>query len=265
MGEVNLPVRIASFTLVGIGLILLSLNIIFDGSINVALPLVFLVLGGGFFILVFRFRQKWNWASYLYIPGSLLAAFGIIFLLNTLTRDWNSWAYAWLLLVAAIGVGMLLAGRSQNWPPAINLVGWGLAAAGITFFCVFGAITGGLFIQIFAPILLVAAGLSLRWLHLETILPESVLRRLRSPAQMIQTDQSDTVPAGSEMVEPLSSRELEILHLIGAGLSNQQIAEKLTVASSTVKTHINNIYGKLGVQTRVQAVNRARELGIIDS
>ena len=55
-------------------------------------------------------------------------------------------------------------------------------------------------------------------------------------------------------VEP---RELEVLRLIDAGLSNQQIADKLSVAPSTVKTHINNIYGKLGVQTRVQAVTRA--------
>jgi ATP/maltotriose-dependent transcriptional regulator MalT len=58
---------------------------------------------------------------------------------------------------------------------------------------------------------------------------------------------------------------LEVLHLIDQGFSNQEIAVKLTVASSTIKTHINNIYNKLGVQTRVQALNRARELGILSS
>jgi LuxR family maltose regulon positive regulatory protein len=67
------------------------------------------------------------------------------------------------------------------------------------------------------------------------------------------------------LVEPLSVRELEVLRLIDAGLSNQQIADKLSVAPSTVKTHINNIYGKLGVQTRVQAVTRARELNLLDT
>ena len=54
-----------------------------------------------------------------------------------------------------------------------------------------------------------------------------------------------------------------MLRLIDQGLSNPEIAEKLTLAPSTVKTHINNIYGKLGVQTRVQALKHARELKLL--
>ena len=91
------------FHLVGVGVGLLALNLVLGPTFNVALPLVFLVLGGGFFILVFRLRQKMAWASFLYIPATLLTAFGIVFLLNVLTRDWNSWAYSWLFLVAAVG------------------------------------------------------------------------------------------------------------------------------------------------------------------
>ena len=56
-------------------------------------------------------------------------------------------------------------------------------------------------------------------------------------------------------------RYAPLLRLIAQGLSNQQIADRLTLASSTVKTHINNICSKLDVQTRVQAVNKARGLG----
>ncbi len=63
--------------------------------------------------------------------------------------------------------------------------------------------------------------------------------------------------------EPLSERELVVLRLIAEGLSNQEIAERLVVAVSTVKTHINNIYGKLGVGNRTQALTRARELGLL--
>jgi LuxR family transcriptional regulator, maltose regulon positive regulatory protein len=50
--------------------------------------------------------------------------------------------------------------------------------------------------------------------------------------------------------------------LVEQGLSNQEIAARLNIAASTVKTHINNIYGKLAVQTRTQAIRRARELGL---
>lgn len=66
------------------------------------------------------------------------------------------------------------------------------------------------------------------------------------------------------LLDPLSEREREVLHLIAAGLKNREIAGKLTVALSTVKTHINNIYGKLGVSNRVQAVTRAREMNLLD-
>ena len=66
-----------------------------------------------------------------------------------------------------------------------------------------------------------------------------------------------------ELVEPLSERELEVLRLIAAGLSNREIAEELVIAISTVKSHINNIYGKLGVRRRTQAIARSQELDIL--
>jgi LuxR family maltose regulon positive regulatory protein len=63
----------------------------------------------------------------------------------------------------------------------------------------------------------------------------------------------------SSLVEPLSPRELEVLGLLAAGLSNRQIAEKLIISLGTAKTHIHNIYGKLEVSNRAQAIARARE------
>jgi LuxR family maltose regulon positive regulatory protein len=65
------------------------------------------------------------------------------------------------------------------------------------------------------------------------------------------------------LVEPLSARELEILRLIALGHSNQAIADTLILAVSTVKRHINNLYGKLDVQSRTQALVRARELNLL--
>jgi LuxR family maltose regulon positive regulatory protein len=69
----------------------------------------------------------------------------------------------------------------------------------------------------------------------------------------------------AEMVEPLSERELEVLQLIGEGFSNREIAQELTLSVNTVKVHTSNIYGKLGVNSRTQAVARARALGILPS
>ncbi|MCX6045938.1 MAG: LuxR C-terminal-related transcriptional regulator [Chloroflexi bacterium] len=70
-------------------------------------------------------------------------------------------------------------------------------------------------------------------------------------------------PAIQKLVEPLSQREREVLHLIAAGLSNTAIAEQLVVSVGTVKTHLKHIYGKLAVQSRTQAIAQARTLGLL--
>jgi LuxR family maltose regulon positive regulatory protein len=66
-----------------------------------------------------------------------------------------------------------------------------------------------------------------------------------------------------QLIDPLSDRELELLHLIANGMSNQQVAEELVLTVGTVKWHLSNIYSKLGVNSRTQAVARARELHLL--
>lgn len=61
----------------------------------------------------------------------------------------------------------------------------------------------------------------------------------------------------------ISRREYEVLELIAAGLSNQEIAEKLFVSASTVKTHVSNVLAKLDARRRTQAIQKAKELRII--
>ena len=70
---------------------------------------------------------------------------------------------------------------------------------------------------------------------------------------------------GADVIEPLSERELEVLQLIAEGLTNPEIAARLTLALNTVKAHTRNIYGKLGVHSRTQAIARARALGVLSS
>jgi DNA-binding CsgD family transcriptional regulator len=65
------------------------------------------------------------------------------------------------------------------------------------------------------------------------------------------------------LVDPLSPRELEVLNMIAKGHSNREISEQLFLALDTIKGHNRNIYGKLGVKNRTQAVNKAVSLKII--
>jgi DNA-binding NarL/FixJ family response regulator len=67
----------------------------------------------------------------------------------------------------------------------------------------------------------------------------------------------------STLVEPLTERELSVLRLIAAGRSNREIAEELFLAVNTVRSYSHQLYGKLGVGSRTQALARARELGLL--
>lgn len=70
-------------------------------------------------------------------------------------------------------------------------------------------------------------------------------------------------PLIPKLDEPLTGREIEVLRLVVAGLSNAEIAEELVIALSTVKTHINHIYHKMDVSSRTRAAAKARELDLL--
>jgi LuxR family maltose regulon positive regulatory protein len=65
------------------------------------------------------------------------------------------------------------------------------------------------------------------------------------------------------LAEPLTERELEILRMAATGMSNQEIGARVFIAAGTVKNHLHSIIGKLGVANRLQAINRARDLGLM--
>jgi len=80
--------------------------------------------------------------------------------------------------------------------------------------------------------------------------------------QMPTSGGSSSAIGISRMVEPLSGRELEVLRLLDTDLSGPEIAQELTVTLSTVRYHTNNIYNKLSVHNRREAVSRGKQLGL---
>jgi LuxR family maltose regulon positive regulatory protein len=89
--------------------------------------------------------------------------------------------------------------------------------------------------------------------------PEYVRRLLEALGESTELD----VPVVSSLIDPLSARELEVLRLIVEGATNKEIADELVLTVNTVKRHISNIFHKLHVSNRVQAIAQARELNLL--
>jgi DNA-binding NarL/FixJ family response regulator len=84
-------------------------------------------------------------------------------------------------------------------------------------------------------------------------------------AKVVAEFARNTAPAlaPQSLIEPLTSRELDILRLLAGGLNNRDIADQLVITEGTVKNHVTNILGKLGVRDRTQAALKGKELRLI--
>ncbi|OXS59292.1 PAS sensor protein [Cohnella sp. CIP 111063] len=81
----------------------------------------------------------------------------------------------------------------------------------------------------------------------------------------VESETEENLPSAHELMEePLTERELEVLALLAAGLSNKEIADHLIIAVGTVKVHVKNIFAKLKVNRRIKAIEQAKELRLLD-
>jgi LuxR family transcriptional regulator, maltose regulon positive regulatory protein len=115
-----------------------------------------------------------------------------------------------------------------------------------------------LFLDEGAPMLTLLSGVS----KTESLL-HSYVEQLLTHAHVAPSSLEYQPAKQQPLVEPLSERELEVLHLMAAGASNEEIAEQLVIAVGTVKRHVSNILAKLAASNRTQAVARARELALL--
>ncbi len=103
----------------------------------------------------------------------------------------------------------------------------------------------------------------LRLAHSRGVAPDFTSTLLIASGEQETSDVLASISRSDVLIDPLSERELEVLHLMANGASNDEIAERLVIAVSTVKRHVSNILGKLTASNRTQAVSRAREIGLL--
>ena len=102
----------------------------------------------------------------------------------------------------------------------------------------------------------------LRLAQSKSIAPEFV-QRLLAAFESRHKQKPEPARVSEALTEPLSEREMDILKLLAQGCPDKKIAETLVIARDTVHKHLSNIYGKLGVHSRIEAIVRARELGLL--
>ena len=154
---------IGGVVLIGLGVLFLLGQFFRLNIVGWLWPLFVIGIGGAFFVGMLAAGKS---AAGLAIPGSIFTAVGLLMFVQNLTGRWESWAYAWTIFPAAVGVGLYIMG-AWTGNPSQRQSGLNLVRVGVILFVIFGAffelvIFGGLGSrQILFPVLLIAVGLYL--------------------------------------------------------------------------------------------------------
>lgn len=167
MNTVNRGSIFGAIILIGMGVLFLVFNFI-GLSLDKTWPIIFFALGAVCFLPPLLWPSLRGAFAGFCIPGTILLSLGVIFQYNTLTGDWASWAYAWILINAAVGLGLVLASWIGHWGHEMITLGWWFFVLSLVVFSIFATLFGGPVLRASGPVLLILCGL---WLIGRTLRP----------------------------------------------------------------------------------------------
>ena len=159
MNASNRASTAAGGLLIAFGVLFLAINL-FGFDLGRIWPIIFFFIAAGFYLPIIIFPTARAGLAALFIPGTITLGLGLIFLYNTSTDDWGSWAYAWALIPASVGVGMMLASRVGRWGPTSEVGLW-MALISLGVFGAMATLFGNQIFRVIGPILLIAGGVRL--------------------------------------------------------------------------------------------------------
>lgn len=161
MKQSNRGSLIAGIGLIVLGALFIVFNLIPNITFRHTWPLIFLIAAFGFYMPVFAWPESRRGLAALLIPGTIFLGLGAIFLFNTLTQIWYIWAYAWILIPASVGAGIMLAAWAGQWNRSVWLVGVWMTVISLAVFAFFAALFGDTVVKFIGAGLLMVMGLYL--------------------------------------------------------------------------------------------------------
>ncbi len=158
MNTMNRGSIVGAIVLIGMGVLFLVFNLL-GVTLTQTWPIIFFGIGAVFFLPALIWPSLRSGLASLYIPGVIMVGLGCIFLYDTLTNDWASWAYAWILITGSVGLGLALAGWIGEWGREVISVGWWMFVISLVVFSIFATIFGGSALKAAGPVVLILFGI----------------------------------------------------------------------------------------------------------
>jgi hypothetical protein len=158
MNTLNRGSILGAILLIGMGVLFLILEIA-GISISKTWPIIFLALGAVCFLPPLLWPSLRAGLAGFCIPGGILLTLGVIFLYNTLSGDWASWSYAWIMLNGGVGIGLVLAAWIGGWGREMTDIGWWMFVVSAVVFSIFATLFGGPVLKASGPVVLILCGL----------------------------------------------------------------------------------------------------------
>ncbi len=155
----NRALLIVALYLILMGILFAALMLIPGVTLFTAWPIIFVVFGITLFLPAFIWPSSRSGLAALFVPGTMIVLLGLLFQYTTLTGDWAAWVYAWLLIPASFGLGLLLAGKSGGWSRSVGTFGLGIFTLFAVAYGLFAVLMGATFMKALGAGLVLLSGI----------------------------------------------------------------------------------------------------------
>lgn len=147
--------------LIAIGAIFLVFALVPGLTINLYWPVIFFVMATAFSVPYFVWPAARKGLAALYIPAAILFSLGLIFSYNVASDDWAAWAYAWLLILSGVGLGLAMAATLGEWGRTVMWVGLWMLGISVGLFGLFATLFGAPLLKTLGAALVILVGVIL--------------------------------------------------------------------------------------------------------